>query len=122
MSFVTTAMSSRCRRRLHSRSTSAVLPEPTGPPTPTRNTSGRFESSMLRLLGARQSARQRSGFHRFHQMIVETGLLCTRPIHRLAVAGERNEANALAGGKRAQFPCDIVAVHLGQADIQQHNV
>src|SRR3954447_1166177 len=36
MSLVTTAMSSVARIFLHSRSTSAVLPEPTGPPTPTR--------------------------------------------------------------------------------------
>src|ERR1700744_5476040 len=30
-------MSYRCRRLLHRASTSAVLPEPTGPPTPTRS-------------------------------------------------------------------------------------
>src|ERR1700689_2834566 len=39
MSFVTTAISKRSRRRLHSASTSAVFPEPTGPPTPSRKTS-----------------------------------------------------------------------------------
>src|SRR5579863_4563223 len=38
MSLVTTAMSSRSRSRLQSESTRAVLPEPTGPPTPTRST------------------------------------------------------------------------------------
>src|SRR5271166_4397888 len=36
MSLVTAAMSSSPRRRLQSCSMSAVLPEPTGPPTPTR--------------------------------------------------------------------------------------
>src|SRR5271165_5589775 len=37
MSLVTAAMSSSSRRRLQSCSIRAVLPEPTGPPTPTRN-------------------------------------------------------------------------------------
>src|ERR1700687_804106 len=37
MSLVMAAMSKRSRSRLHSASTSAVLPEPTGPPTPTRS-------------------------------------------------------------------------------------
>src|SRR5687768_10195464 len=36
MSLVTTAMLKRSRKRLHSASTIAVLPEPTGPPMPTR--------------------------------------------------------------------------------------
>src|SRR5450631_3233615 len=45
MSLVTTAISSRSRRRLHRRSTSAVLPEPTGPPTPRRSTSACLEAS-----------------------------------------------------------------------------
>src|SRR5688500_7027334 len=40
MSLVTTAMLNRSRMRLHKASTNAVLPEPTGPPTPTRSTSG----------------------------------------------------------------------------------
>src|ERR1700747_804201 len=36
MSFVITMMSYVLRRRLHRASTSAVLPDPTGPPIPTR--------------------------------------------------------------------------------------
>ena len=36
MSLVIAAISKRSRSRLHSASISAVLPEPTGPPTPTR--------------------------------------------------------------------------------------
>src|ERR1700686_2636051 len=46
MSLVTTAMSRRWRKRLQSESTRAVLPEPTGPPTPTRNTSSRVDAIM----------------------------------------------------------------------------
>ena len=41
---VIAAISKRSRNRLHSQSISAVLPEPTGPPTPTRN--GPFTLSM----------------------------------------------------------------------------
>src|SRR6478735_4856431 len=37
MSLVTTTRSQRSRMVLHSISTSVVLPEPTGPPTPTRS-------------------------------------------------------------------------------------
>src|SRR5947209_7583845 len=37
MSLVMAAISKRSRSRLHSQSISAVLPEPTGPPTPTRS-------------------------------------------------------------------------------------
>src|SRR4029077_4294275 len=37
MSLVMAAISKRSRSRLHSQSINAVLPEPTGPPTPTRN-------------------------------------------------------------------------------------
>src|ERR1041384_8475503 len=37
MSLVMAAISYSRRRRLHSASISAVLPEPTGPPTPTRS-------------------------------------------------------------------------------------
>src|SRR5688572_33247271 len=39
MSLVTTAICRDSRRRLHRASTSAVFPEPTGPPTPTRSVS-----------------------------------------------------------------------------------
>src|SRR5688572_28514977 len=39
MSFVTTAIWKRSRMFLQSESTSAVFPEPTGPPTPTRSIS-----------------------------------------------------------------------------------
>src|ERR1700688_2402315 len=46
MSSVTTAMSRRWRKRLQSESTRAVLPEPTGPPTPTRSTSCRIDAPM----------------------------------------------------------------------------
>src|SRR5690554_6418392 len=42
MSLVTTSISSRSRSRLQSTSSNAVLPEPTGPPTPTRK--GGFDS------------------------------------------------------------------------------
>src|SRR5687768_17355293 len=48
MSLVTTAMRKRSHIALHSASTSAVFPEPTGPPTPTRNVS-RFAVIGLRL-------------------------------------------------------------------------
>ena len=41
MSLVTTAISNRSRSRLQSASTSAVLPEPTGPATPRRSGCGR---------------------------------------------------------------------------------
>src|SRR5215467_105473 len=37
MSLVMAAISNRSRSRLHNASISAVLPEPTGPPTPTRS-------------------------------------------------------------------------------------
>src|SRR3954463_16344039 len=64
MSLVTTAMRKRSRMALQSESTRAVLPEPTGPPTPTRRVSradavmgsSRFEQA--RVLGFVQGARE----------------------------------------------------------------
>src|SRR5271166_6207171 len=50
MSFVMAAMSSLLRRRLQSCSKSAVLPEPTGPPTPMRR--GCSAPVMQRTLGS----------------------------------------------------------------------
>src|SRR4051794_21587171 len=49
MSFVTTARSRRARRLRHRDSTSAVLPDPTGPPTPTLSACCSFISSSVLL-------------------------------------------------------------------------
>src|SRR5262245_54991533 len=68
MSLVTTAICSESRMRLQSASTSAVLPEPTGPPTPTRRVSfvisfllsGPEQSRVLRLVSrAREEVHRR---------------------------------------------------------------
>src|SRR6185503_2360163 len=55
MSLVIAAMSYSPRSRLHSASISAVLPEPTGPPTPTRR--GPFTCFMRRLLSRPEQPR-----------------------------------------------------------------
>src|ERR1019366_4304103 len=138
MSLVTTAMSSRSRSRLHSRSTSAVLPEPTGPPTPTRNTSARLDVDMVTLRrrdGAMetactvraapaiadsvsggvvrapaQRALERVGFDRFHQVFVEPGRAGARLIVGLAVTGECDQAGMLQPRHAADASRHFIAV------------
>ncbi len=68
---------------------------------------------------AGQQANQPGAVDRFHEMVVEPGLLRRRSVGRLAVAGHRHQQCMLDGGQGAQAPRQLVAVEIGQADVEQ---
>jgi hypothetical protein len=85
MSLVTTAMSYLSRSAWHSARVSAVLPEPTGPPMPTRRGGG---SAM------RQAGREVApfGFRQYQRLL-----------HHCGDAAAERQQDALAGGLAERY-------------------
>src|ERR1700719_4561293 len=109
MSFVTTARLYRGNSRRLSRSTSAVLPEPTGPAMPTRNARNEFCFSIVPAL-------------KIASVCARPSLPC-RPTHgRLPGAPVRRRRRPNAGGcdragRQVQFSPDIVVGNGNQFDL-----
>jgi hypothetical protein len=55
-------------------------------------------------------------------MVIEPCLTGTLEMLFLAVAAMGYQQRMAQGGHQAQAPSDLVAVHLGQADIEQHDI
>src|SRR5689334_25189382 len=98
MSLVTTTRSQRSRIVLHSISTSVVLPEPTGPPTPTRS-GGSF---LVRRAMAWRLAFMHAIMHEARQCSQGSERQAHRQRCRVAVDDVATERGHLAGGAVAE--------------------
>src|SRR5207248_10754270 len=62
------------------------------------------------------------GVHRFDEVVVEAGRAGAGAVLVLAVAGQGDEQRLGPGPRAAQAAGDFVAVHAGQADVQEDDL
>src|SRR5687768_394095 len=68
------------------------------------------------------SVGQRAEFDRLDQVAIDTGITAPLAIHVLAVAGQRDDGNALEPGDQPNRACGLVSILAWQSDIQHDRV
>src|SRR5688572_28833734 len=64
----------------------------------------------------------RRDVYRLDEVVIEAGSERALAVHRLAIAGQRDQVQPLAAGQRADLARELVAVDNGKPDVEDRRV